>query len=104
MLSVAGLRTVQILSINNESMISKNMMNSYENTGADVINKIQPLEIGVLVSDARTIKLVDLTSKSVLITVPAPKEGGLIRDWHAVKDITNASYNLLVITSYGSIF
>lgn len=40
--------------------------------------------------------------------IPAPKEGGVIRDWFAVREQglqpNQNSYNLLVITSYGSIF
>lgn len=91
----------------NDNTISKSPVNSYENNSGDVINKIQALEIGILISDARSIKLIDLTSKSVLIVMPAPKEGGLIRDWYACKEPNSKSlfsYSLLVITSYGSIF
>lgn len=42
------------------------------------------------------------------MVVSAPDEGGVIRDWHAVKDTnplkSSSTYNLLIITSYGTVF
>lgn len=85
LLCVAGLKVMQILNVGSDNTISKSPINSYENSNNDVINKIQCLETGVLISDARSIRLIDLTSKSVLMVIPAPKEGGVIRDWHATR-------------------
>ena len=107
MLCVAGLKTIHILSIGNDNTISKSPVNTYDNNNGDVINKIQALEIGILISDARSIRLIDLTSKSVLMVIPPPKEGGVMKDWYACKELNSKSlfaYSLLVISSYGSIF
>lgn len=67
------MKTIHILSVGEDNNIIKAPINSYDNNSGDVINKIQCLEIGVLIADAKSIKLVDLNSKSVLISIPSPK-------------------------------
>ena len=108
LLCVAGVRMIQMLAVNADNTITKHPSNAYENSNGEIINKIQCLEIGVLVGDAKSIKLIDLTSKNVIITIQGPKEGGIIREWSAVKEPHSkagvSAYSLLVITSYGSIF
>jgi hypothetical protein len=103
---VAGLQNMIVLSINPEDgTISKHPAIAYTNRG-EYINKIQYLEVGIMLGDTKSLKLVP--SKTPSLVIQGAKDGGLIRDWHVLKleedKFIVPTYLAIAITSYSNIY
>ena len=103
---VAGLTNMQVFTINPEDgTIGKHAAITYSNRN-EYINKIQYLEIGVLLGDTKSLKLVQ--SKTPSLVIHGAKDSGLIKDWHVLKldddKFAVATYLVVVATSYNYIY
>lgn len=102
---VAGLTSLQVLTINPEDgTIGKHAAFTYSNRN-EYICKIQYLEIGVMIGDTRSLKLIQ--SKSPSLIIHGAKDSGLIKDWFVLRlddeKFTIPTY-LVVAASYNHLY
>lgn len=104
---VAGLHSMHVLTINPEdgTVGKATPLVTFTNRN-EYINKLQYLEIGVLIGDSKSWKLI--SGKTATLVIHAAKDGGIIRDWCVMKleerKFVVPTYLLVAITSYENVY